>query len=157
MTFTFSLDSASGGPHGGLWEGECSPHPPCSWTGSLCQALEAGIWRVMTNVGSSWGAWLFLGFLTLVSASLLRRQICYWMIRWCPSLGIDGSRGKSGRFPCYPPSLFPASRPGRGNGRCPLSGRFSMVIEDGVVKSLNVEPDGTGLTCSLAPNILSQL
>ncbi|KAF6334015.1 peroxiredoxin 5 [Rhinolophus ferrumequinum] len=35
--------------------------------------------------------------------------------------------------------------------------RFSMVIDDGVVKSLNVEPDGTGLTCSLAPNILSQL
>ncbi|XP_045871042.1 peroxiredoxin-5, mitochondrial [Meles meles] len=35
--------------------------------------------------------------------------------------------------------------------------RFSMVIEDGTVKSLNVEPDGTGLTCSLAPNILSQL
>uniref|UniRef100_A0A8C4MXB9 Peroxiredoxin-5 n=1 Tax=Equus asinus asinus TaxID=83772 RepID=A0A8C4MXB9_EQUAS len=39
----------------------------------------------------------------------------------------------------------------------PLSGRFSMVIEDGIVKSLNVEPDGTGLTCSLAPNIISQL
>nr|KAF6279511.1 peroxiredoxin 5 [Pipistrellus kuhlii] len=35
--------------------------------------------------------------------------------------------------------------------------RFSMVIENGVVKALNVEPDGTGLTCSLAPNILSQL
>ncbi|KAM6158893.1 peroxiredoxin-5, mitochondrial [Rhynchocyon petersi] len=35
--------------------------------------------------------------------------------------------------------------------------RFSMVIDDGVVKVLNVEPDGTGLTCSLAPNILSQL
>ncbi|KAK1335506.1 hypothetical protein QTO34_003292 [Cnephaeus nilssonii] len=35
--------------------------------------------------------------------------------------------------------------------------RFSMVIEDGVVKALNVEPDGTGLTCSLAPNLLSQL
>ncbi|XP_006901550.1 PREDICTED: peroxiredoxin-5, mitochondrial [Elephantulus edwardii] len=35
--------------------------------------------------------------------------------------------------------------------------RFSMVIDDGVVKTLNVEPDGTGLTCSLAPNILSQL
>ncbi|XP_019501039.1 PREDICTED: peroxiredoxin-5, mitochondrial [Hipposideros armiger] len=35
--------------------------------------------------------------------------------------------------------------------------RFSMVIDDGRVKSLNVEPDGTGLTCSLAPNILSQL
>ncbi|XP_072826311.1 peroxiredoxin-5, mitochondrial [Vicugna pacos] len=35
--------------------------------------------------------------------------------------------------------------------------RFSMVIEDGIVKSLNVEPDGTGLTCSLALNIISQL
>ncbi|XP_066107992.1 peroxiredoxin-5, mitochondrial [Saccopteryx bilineata] len=35
--------------------------------------------------------------------------------------------------------------------------RFSMVIDDGIVKSLNVEPDGTGLTCSLAPNLLSQL
>ncbi|XP_004596776.4 peroxiredoxin-5, mitochondrial [Ochotona princeps] len=35
--------------------------------------------------------------------------------------------------------------------------RFSMLVEDGVVKSLNVEPDGTGLTCSLAPTILSQL
>lgn len=32
-----------------------------------------------------------------------------------------------------------------------------MVIEDGIVKSLNVEPDGIGLTCSLAPNIISQL
>lgn len=62
----------------------------------------------MTNVESSWGAWLFLGFLTLISVSLLRRQICYWMIRWCPSLGIDGSRGKSGRLPCglpLPPFL----------------------------------------------------
>lgn len=35
--------------------------------------------------------------------------------------------------------------------------RFSMLVEDGVVKALNVEPDGTGLTCSLAPNIFSQL
>jgi len=43
----------------------------------------------------------------------------------------------------------------------PLGGvrsvRYSMVIEDGVVKTLNVEPDGTGLTCSLAPNLLKQL
>uniref|UniRef100_F6T134 Peroxiredoxin-5 n=1 Tax=Ornithorhynchus anatinus TaxID=9258 RepID=F6T134_ORNAN len=37
------------------------------------------------------------------------------------------------------------------------SKRFSMVVQDGVVKSLNVEPDGTGLSCSLAPNLLSQL
>ncbi|XP_068922352.1 peroxiredoxin-5, mitochondrial isoform X2 [Petaurus breviceps papuanus] len=35
--------------------------------------------------------------------------------------------------------------------------RFSMVVQDGVVKALNVEPDGTGLSCSLAPNLLSQL
>lgn len=35
--------------------------------------------------------------------------------------------------------------------------RFSMVVEDGVVKVLNVEPDGTGLTCSLAPAMADQL
>jgi peroxiredoxin 5 len=33
------------------------------------------------------------------------------------------------------------------------SKRYSMVIENGVVKSLNVEPDGTGLSCSLADKI----
>lgn len=33
------------------------------------------------------------------------------------------------------------------------SKRYSMVIENGVVKSLNVEPDGTGLSCSLADRI----
>ncbi|XP_023580042.1 peroxiredoxin-5, mitochondrial [Octodon degus] len=48
------------------------------------------------------------------------------------------------------------------NSLVPLFGnrqlkRFSMVIEDGVVKTLNVEPDGPGLTCSLAPNSLSKL
>nr|2WFC_A Chain A, PEROXIREDOXIN 5 [Arenicola marina]2WFC_B Chain B, PEROXIREDOXIN 5 [Arenicola marina]2WFC_C Chain C, PEROXIREDOXIN 5 [Arenicola marina]2WFC_D Chain D, PEROXIREDOXIN 5 [Arenicola marina] len=37
------------------------------------------------------------------------------------------------------------------------SKRYSLVIEDGVVTKVNVEPDGKGLTCSLAPNILSQL
>ncbi|CRK95670.1 CLUMA_CG009128, isoform A [Clunio marinus] len=39
----------------------------------------------------------------------------------------------------------------------PLGGvrskRYSMVIENGVVKTLNVEPDGTGLSCSLADHI----
>lgn len=39
----------------------------------------------------------------------------------------------------------------------PLGGtrskRFSMVIDDGVVTELNVEPDGTGLSCSLAENL----
>ena len=39
----------------------------------------------------------------------------------------------------------------------PLGGkrskRYSMVIEDGIVKELNVEPDNTGLSCSLADRI----
>lgn len=39
----------------------------------------------------------------------------------------------------------------------PLGGirskRYSMVIQDGVITQLNVEPDGTGLTCSLAPKL----
>ncbi|XP_053694834.1 peroxiredoxin-5, mitochondrial [Sabethes cyaneus] len=39
----------------------------------------------------------------------------------------------------------------------PLGGlrskRYSMVLEDGVIKTLNVEPDGTGLSCSLADKI----
>ncbi|KAK5859039.1 hypothetical protein PBY51_003134 [Eleginops maclovinus] len=37
------------------------------------------------------------------------------------------------------------------------SKRYAMVVEDGVVKKINVEPDGTGLTCSLASNVLSEL
>uniref|UniRef100_A0A8C5QQP2 Peroxiredoxin-5 n=1 Tax=Leptobrachium leishanense TaxID=445787 RepID=A0A8C5QQP2_9ANUR len=37
------------------------------------------------------------------------------------------------------------------------SKRFAMVIDNGIVKSLNVEPDGTGLTCSLAASVLSVL
>ncbi|KAJ8267149.1 hypothetical protein GJAV_G00139080 [Gymnothorax javanicus] len=37
------------------------------------------------------------------------------------------------------------------------SKRYVMLVEDGVVKKLNVEPDGTGLSCSLASNILSEL
>ncbi len=39
----------------------------------------------------------------------------------------------------------------------PLGGkrlkRFSMIVENGVVKTLNIEPDGTGLSCSLAEKI----
>ena len=37
-----------------------------------------------------------------------------------------------------------------GSVRCK---RFSLVIENGKVSQVNVEPDGTGLTCSLAENI----
>ena len=37
------------------------------------------------------------------------------------------------------------------------SKRYSMIIEDGVVTALNLEPDGFGITCSTATNILDHL
>ena len=37
------------------------------------------------------------------------------------------------------------------------SKRYSMIVEDGKVTQLNVEPDGKGLTCSLAENTLAKL
>lgn len=40
----------------------------------------------------------------------------------------------------------------------PLGGtrskRWAMVLEDNVVKKLSVEPDGTGLSCSLAEQMI---
>ena len=35
--------------------------------------------------------------------------------------------------------------------------RFSAVIENNTIKSMNIEPDGTGTTCSLSNAIMSQL
>ena len=35
--------------------------------------------------------------------------------------------------------------------------RFSALVVDGEITVLNVEPDGAGLTCSLAPSLLSQV
>jgi len=37
------------------------------------------------------------------------------------------------------------------------SKRYSLIVEKGVIKKVNVEPDGAGLTCSLAPEILKQV
>lgn len=41
----------------------------------------------------------------------------------------------------------------------PLGGvrskRYSMVVENGTVQAINVEPDGTGLSCSLADKIIA--
>jgi len=37
------------------------------------------------------------------------------------------------------------------------SKRYSLLVENGVVTHVNVEPDGKGLSCSLAPEILKQL
>ena len=37
-----------------------------------------------------------------------------------------------------------------GNVRCK---RFSILVEDGKAAQVNVEPDGTGLTCSLASSL----
>ena len=38
-----------------------------------------------------------------------------------------------------------------GNVRCK---RFSMLVEDGTVTKVNIEPDGTGLSCSLADKMV---
>ena len=53
--------------------------------------------------------------------------------------------------PSLPPSL-PSSPP-----PSPPSLRYSMIVNDGMVTALNVEPDGTGLKCSLSNELLSQL
>eukprot|EP00993_Chasmostoma_nieuportense_P005206 NODE_5836_length_604_cov_46.157233_g5671_i0.p1 GENE.NODE_5836_length_604_cov_46.157233_g5671_i0~~NODE_5836_length_604_cov_46.157233_g5671_i0.p1 ORF type:complete len:183 (+),score=64.54 NODE_5836_length_604_cov_46.157233_g5671_i0:37-549(+) len=37
------------------------------------------------------------------------------------------------------------------------SKRFSMLVEQGVIKQLNIESDNTGLACSLAPKLLETL
>ena len=37
------------------------------------------------------------------------------------------------------------------------SKRYSMIVDDGKITQLNVEPDGKGLTCSLVENTLPQL
>ncbi|MEQ1568526.1 MAG: peroxiredoxin [Myxococcota bacterium] len=37
------------------------------------------------------------------------------------------------------------------------SKRYVMVVQDGAVTHLDVEPDGFGLTCSLAPSLLARL
>jgi len=37
------------------------------------------------------------------------------------------------------------------------SKRYSLVVEKGVVTKVNVEPDGAGLTCSLAPELVKQV
>lgn len=33
------------------------------------------------------------------------------------------------------------------------SKRYSLIVEDGIVKEVNIEPDNTGLSCSLADRI----
>jgi len=37
------------------------------------------------------------------------------------------------------------------------SKRYAMLVEDGVVKALEVEPDNTGLTCSVSNNFIKNL
>jgi len=37
------------------------------------------------------------------------------------------------------------------------SKRYAMLVDDGVVKAIDVEPDGTGLTCSLSNNFIKNL
>ncbi|GAU96011.1 hypothetical protein RvY_07519 [Ramazzottius varieornatus] len=47
-----------------------------------------------------------------------------------------------------------AANPVLGNAR---SKRYSAIVDDGVITKLNVEPDGTGTTCSLSDEILKSL
>jgi len=47
-----------------------------------------------------------------------------------------------------------AANPILGNVR---SKRYSAIVEDGIIKKLNIEPDGTGTTCSIADAILEFL
>jgi len=37
------------------------------------------------------------------------------------------------------------------------SKRYAMLVDNGVVKAIDVEPDGTGLTCSLSNNFIKNL
>lgn len=37
------------------------------------------------------------------------------------------------------------------------SKRYAMLVDDGVVKAIEVEPDNTGLTCSIADNFIKNL
>lgn len=43
----------------------------------------------------------------------------------------------------------------------PLGGirskRYTLLIEDGTIKKVFEEPDGTGATCSLADNVLKHI
>jgi len=45
----------------------------------------------------------------------------------------------------------------RGHGLGSRSKRYSMIVENGVVTALNVEPDGAGIDVSTAEKILEQL
>lgn len=37
------------------------------------------------------------------------------------------------------------------------SKRYAMLVENGVVKAIDVEPDNTGLTCSVADTFIKNL
>lgn len=51
--------------------------------------------------------------------------------------------------PLPPPLLFPLF--------LLISFRYSMIVDNGVVTGLNVEPDNVGLTCTLSNSLLNQL
>ena len=74
------------------------------------------------------------------------------MAAWGKSHSVDGKI----RMLADPGAAFTKSID-LGQDLAPLGGfrskRYSMVVEDGQVKSLQVEPDGTGLSCSLAEAI----
>lgn len=78
------------------------------------------------------------------------------MNAWGKTLDKDGSSGI--RFMADPDGKFTRaldmefnSAPVLGTNR---SKRYAIVVEDGKVKSVNVEPDNTGLTVSAADKVL---
>ncbi|MGH0185292.1 UNVERIFIED_CONTAM: hypothetical protein FKN15_017477 [Acipenser sinensis] len=74
---------------------------------------------------------------------------CLWCV-FITEMGIrllSHSSVIQSRFYCYQldqPPVFLANKL-----------RYAMLVQDGVVKKLNVEPDGHGLTCSLSSSMLS--
>ena len=78
------------------------------------------------------------------------------MAAWGKEHGVDGKV----RMLADPAGAFTKSV-GLGVDAAVLGGlrsqRYAMVIEDGVVTHLQVEPDGFGLSCSLAPALIDQL
>lgn len=76
------------------------------------------------------------------------------MAAWCENLNatgkIDFLADTHGEF-TKALGLELDATPFLGNVRCK---RFSMYVEDGQVKALSVEPDGTGLSCSLAGDFI---
>ncbi|ODQ55185.1 Redoxin [Saitoella complicata NRRL Y-17804] len=91
------------------------------------------------------------------SISCVSVNDAFVMAAWGESVGADGKvrmlADPTGEWLRQMGLVFDAT-PLLGNERAK---RFSLVVEDGVVKRVNVEEDNTGLTCSLSNVLFDQL